>query len=179
MGCGQKRITGWYVCEQEQHQFHSPVTSVYFLHVGTCQWKKPFIFYCCFSHHSFPLCFGARLRKTLRLCVCVYIRPRTSSPQKPQRESLIARRTPDWQAYRTPTLGYATHMTLHTCTCFSTHVGCTFMGKEIHHRGHIKMPRGSAALTLVLNLFFFFTASPIVAVKRIQLIPRSNINCRT
>lgn len=138
-----------------------------------CMWerasgKSPLFFIAASHTILFPSALDQDWGKPF-VCVCVYIRPRTSSPQKPQRESLIARRTPDWQAYRTPTLGYATHMTLHTCTCFSTHVGRTFMGKEIHHRGHIKMPRGSAALTLVLNLFlfFFFTASPIVAVERI------------
>lgn len=82
-----------------------------------------------------PLCFGTRVRKTLCVCVCVYIRPRTSSPLMLQWEACAARRTPDWQAYRTPPHTYA-HMPVraHTHMLFCTHVSCTFTSGNRHKR---------------------------------------------
>lgn len=95
------------------------------------------------------LCFGTGLRKTLCVnvcvleCVCLYIcvcvRPRTSSPLMLQREASFARRTPDWQAHRTPTqpihahVCARLHMLLNTRELHTRWCRCTTTFKYIKH----------------------------------------------
>lgn len=79
-----------------------------------------------------PLLWHETEENPLSPSVCVCLRPRTSSPPMLPREVFVARRTPDWQAYRTPTLKCATHMPLHTHTCFCTR------GFHIYERGRTR-----------------------------------------
>lgn len=88
-------------------------------------------------------------------CVCVCVRPRTSSPLMLQREASLARRTPDWQAHRTPT------QPIHAHVCARSHM--LLNTRELHTRWcrctttfkYIKHTQNPSVRTLAFNPPFF------------------------